>query len=87
VLISARGGGYDPGAPKHGMDHLVPELETVLDDPANLGPTVPTVTPELTMAPHVPAPAPLLPLHEASLTDAHAQTRGPATAIGGGRAA
>jgi FMN-dependent NADH-azoreductase len=39
------------------------------------------------MAPHVPALAPLLPLHEASLTDAHAQARGLATAIGGRQAA
>jgi FMN-dependent NADH-azoreductase len=79
---SARGG-YGPGVPKHGMDHLVPALETVLGEPANLGLTVTTVTPELTMAPHVLAPAPLLPLHEASLTDAHAQARGLARVIGG----
>ena len=47
VLISARGG-YGSGASKHGMDHLVPALESVLGDPANLYLTVTTVTPELT---------------------------------------
>ncbi|MDX2939615.1 hypothetical protein [Streptomyces ipomoeae] len=45
------------------------------------------MTPELTMAPHVPMLAPLLPLHEASLTDAHAQARSLATTIGGRQAA
>lgn len=39
------------------------------------------------MAPHVPALAPLLPLHEASLTDAHAQACSLARAIGGRPAA
>lgn len=34
VLISARGGGYDPGAPKHGLDHVVPMLEAILVTPA-----------------------------------------------------
>jgi FMN-dependent NADH-azoreductase len=75
TVISARGGGYGTGAPKEGMDHLVPTLETVLGHPANLGLDVTVVLPELTMAPHVPMMAPLLPLHEASLTRAHDEAR------------
>ncbi|WP_075732210.1 FMN-dependent NADH-azoreductase [Streptomyces acidiscabies] len=75
TVISARGGGYGPGAPKHGMDHLVPTLETVLGHPTNLGLDVTIVLPELTMAPHVPMMAPLLPVHEASMTKAHDEAR------------
>ena len=75
TVISARGGGYGPGAPKEGMDHLVPTLETVLGHPANLGLDVTTVLPELTMAPYVPMMAPLLPMHEASMTKAHDEAR------------
>ncbi|MFD9316431.1 FMN-dependent NADH-azoreductase [Streptomyces sp. NPDC060053] len=75
VLISARGGGYGPGTPNEGKDFLVPSLESVLGDPAVLGLDVTTLTPELTMAPVAPALAHLLPLHEASLADAHEQAR------------
>ncbi|MFH9551983.1 FMN-dependent NADH-azoreductase [Streptomyces sp. NPDC017435] len=87
VLISARGGGYGPGAPKHGMDHLVPTLETVLGHPANLGLDLTTVLPELTMAPHVPMLAPLLPMYEASLTRAHDEARRLGSALTGRPAA
>jgi FMN-dependent NADH-azoreductase len=48
---------------------------SVLGHPANLGLDVTTVLPELTMAPYVPMMAPLLPLHEASLTKAHDEAR------------
>ncbi|NUW46851.1 FMN-dependent NADH-azoreductase [Nonomuraea rhodomycinica] len=75
VLISARGGGYGPGAPKHGLDYVVPALEAVLGHDDLLGLDVTTVTPELTMAPHAPVLAPLLPLHEASMANAHARVR------------
>jgi FMN-dependent NADH-azoreductase len=81
VVISARGGGYGPGAPKEGLDHVVPTLEAVLGRDDLLGLDVTTVIPELTMAPHVPAPAALLPLHEASLADAHEQIRRLNTAV------
>ncbi|MFD7405251.1 FMN-dependent NADH-azoreductase [Streptomyces sp. NPDC059866] len=74
VLISARGG-YGPGTPNHGKDFLVPALESVLGDPAYLGLDVTTLTPELTKAPVVPALAHLIPVHEASLADAHEQAR------------
>ncbi|MCP2342190.1 FMN-dependent NADH-azoreductase [Actinomadura rupiterrae] len=81
VLISTRGGGYGPGTPKHGLDFVVPALEAVLGHEALLGLDVTTVTPELTMAPHIPVLAPLLPLHEASMTEAHQRVRGLATSI------
>ncbi|NEB03397.1 NAD(P)H-dependent oxidoreductase [Streptomyces sp. SID13726] len=82
VLISARGGGYGPGTPNHGKDHLVPALETILGDPHTLGLALTTVTPELTLAPHKPALAALIPLHEASLAGAHEQAGRLAESIG-----
>ena len=81
VLISARGGGYGPGAPNHGLDYVVPVLETVLGREELLGLDVTTVTPELTMAPHTPALAELLPKHEQSMAAAHEMARRLATDI------
>jgi FMN-dependent NADH-azoreductase len=76
LVISARGGGYGPGAPNHGMDHLVPALETALGHPqGGLGLDLTVITPELTHALIVPAFAELLPLHQASLADSHEQAR------------
>ncbi|MGW1887963.1 FMN-dependent NADH-azoreductase [Streptomyces sp. NPDC001970] len=75
VVISARGGGYGPGTPNHGKDFLVPTLESILGDPAYLGLDVTTLAPELTKAPVVPALAHLIPVHEASLANAHEQAR------------
>ncbi|MGW6425056.1 FMN-dependent NADH-azoreductase [Nocardia sp. NPDC055053] len=82
VLISARGGGYGPGTPKHGLDYVVPALEAVLGRDDLLGLDITTVTPELTMAPHAPALASLLPVYEASLADAHNRARRLAETIG-----
>ncbi|MQY19774.1 FMN-dependent NADH-azoreductase [Nocardia macrotermitis] len=88
VVISARGGGYGPGAPKHGLDYVVSTLEAVLGRQDMLGLDVTTVVPELTMAPHVPAMAALLPVHEASMTSAHRRARElAATIVEGTRAA
>lgn len=87
VLISARGGGYGPGTPNEGLDYVVPTLEAVLGHDNLLGLDVTTVIPELTMAPVAPAMAPLLPLHEASMTAAHGKARALATAFGTARAA
>ncbi|MFI9611025.1 FMN-dependent NADH-azoreductase [Streptomyces sp. NPDC052023] len=75
VLISARGGGYGPGTPNHGKDFLVPALESVLSDTAYLGLEITTLTADLTKAPVVPALAHLIPVHEASLANAHEQAR------------
>jgi FMN-dependent NADH-azoreductase len=75
LVVSARGGGFGPGAPNHGMDHVVPALETALGHPQGLGLAVSVITPELTLAPVVPAFSEFLPLHRASLTDSHQQAR------------
>ncbi|WP_439677421.1 hypothetical protein [Embleya sp. MST-111070] len=78
MVISARGGGYGPGAPKHGLDCVVPTLESVLgheDMPGLDVTTVIPVIPELTMVPHAPALTVLLPKHEASMAGAHHQAR------------
>ncbi|WP_030751968.1 hypothetical protein [Streptomyces sp. NRRL F-5135] len=44
-------------------------------------------TPELTMAPHVPMLAPLLPMHEASMTKSHDEARRLGSALTGRPAA
>lgn len=75
VVISARGGGYGPGAPKHGLDYVVPSLEAMLGREDMLGLDVTTVIPELTMAPHAPGMAALLPKYEASMVSAHHRAR------------
>ncbi|MFJ4654058.1 FMN-dependent NADH-azoreductase [Nocardia sp. NPDC088792] len=75
VVISARGGGYGPGAPNEGRDHLIPTLETILGWSHTLGLDVTSVIPELTMVPDIPAMADLIPLHEKSLAAAHEQAR------------
>jgi FMN-dependent NADH-azoreductase len=76
LVISARGGGYGPGAPNHGMDHLVPALETAMGHPQlGLGLDLSVLTPELTHALIVPAFAEFLPLHQASMADSREQAR------------
>ncbi|AXK31356.1 FMN-dependent NADH-azoreductase [Streptomyces armeniacus] len=87
VVISARGGSYAPGAPRHGFDYVVPVLDALLGHEDMFGLDVTTVIPELTMAPHVTALATLLPKHEASMADAHERARELAATIGGGTAA
>nr|WP_319178716.1 hypothetical protein [Streptomyces sp. ID05-47C] len=64
-----------PQRPNEGRDHLAPTLETILGRSHTLGLDVTSVTPELTMAPAVPAMAALVPVHEASLATAHDQAR------------
>jgi FMN-dependent NADH-azoreductase len=81
VVISARGGSYGPGAPRHGFDYVVPVLEALLGHEDMLGLDVTTVIPELTMAPHAPALAALLPKHEASMANAHDRARALAATV------
>ncbi|RZQ61424.1 FMN-dependent NADH-azoreductase [Amycolatopsis suaedae] len=75
VLISARGGSYAPGAPNHGFDYVVPTTEAVLGREELLGLDVATVIPELTLAPHTPSLAELLPKHKESMAEAHDRAR------------
>ncbi len=83
VLISARGGSYSPGAPNHGFDYVVPALEAVLGREELLGLDVTSVTPELTLSPGDPAMAKLVPMHEASMSEAHRRARELAARIAG----
>ncbi|AWW41672.1 FMN-dependent NADH-azoreductase [Streptomyces cadmiisoli] len=83
VVVSARGGGYGPGAPQHGKDFLIPALETILGDPGLMALDVRPITPELTYAPTVPSLRHLLPQHRLSLEEAHAQARRQAVEIAG----
>ncbi|WP_305788163.1 FMN-dependent NADH-azoreductase [Symbioplanes lichenis] len=73
VVVSSRGGDYHPGSPNHGRDHLVPHLETILGQ--ELGLDLDFVVPSFGLAPVVPMMAGLVPLHEASVTEAHEQAR------------
>ena len=70
-VLSARGGGYGPGAPQHGKDHLVPALRTILSDTVLFGLDVHFITPELTFAPTVDQLRPLRHLLEESLAESH----------------
>ncbi|WP_024804166.1 hypothetical protein [Nocardia sp. BMG51109] len=67
-------------------DH-VPTLEALLGREDMLGLDVTTVIPELTMVPHAPALAALLPRHEASMAGAHHRARELAATIAGGTTA
>ncbi|MDX3853252.1 FMN-dependent NADH-azoreductase [Streptomyces sp. AK02-01A] len=75
VVVSARGGGYGPGAPHHGKDFVVPALEVILGDPALMALDVRAITPELTYAPVMEPLRHLVPLHVSSLENAHALAR------------
>ncbi|MEU6995493.1 NAD(P)H-dependent oxidoreductase [Streptomyces sp. NPDC046465] len=69
VAVTSRGGGYGPGTPHEGHDHVVPYLTTVLG--GSLGLDLEFVVPELTMAHRSPAMAALRPKADASLAQAH----------------
>jgi FMN-dependent NADH-azoreductase len=73
VVVSARGGGYSPGAPNHGKDLALPWLDLILGEA--LGLDVRFIAPELTLAPTVPAMESLIPLYEQSLRLAIEQAR------------
>lgn len=75
TIVSARGGGYGPGAPQHGKDFLVPTLTAILGDPALMALEVRAITPELTYAKVMEPLRALLPQHEASLAESHRLAR------------
>ena len=70
VVVSSRGGSYDPGSPTDGWDHAVPVLKLILG--TALGMTVEVITASLTLAETVTALAPELPRSRAELAAAHA---------------
>ena len=73
VVVSARGGGYGSGAPNHDKDFVLPWLRLILGE--TLGLDVRFITPELTLAPTVPAMESLIPLYEDSLAAAQDRAR------------
>ncbi|MFI9808550.1 FMN-dependent NADH-azoreductase [Streptomyces sp. NPDC052301] len=64
TVVASRGGSYAPGTPREGYEYVQNYLAAVLGDA--LGLDVDFIVPELTMAPHNPAMAELVPLYEAS---------------------
>ena len=64
TVVASRGGSYAPGTPREGYEFVQNYLEAVLED--TLGLDLDFIVPELTMAPHNPAMAELVPLYEAS---------------------
>jgi FMN-dependent NADH-azoreductase len=71
VIVASRGGSYEPGTPRDGMEFVKNYLAGALS--TSLGVTPEFVTIELTLAHSVPAMADLIPLAEASREDALAQ--------------
>ncbi|MFJ8811969.1 FMN-dependent NADH-azoreductase [Amycolatopsis thermoflava] len=67
IVLASRGGGYGPGTPREGWDHAEPWLPHGLSL-TGLEPRV--IAAELTLAPHNPAMADLIPLFEQSLATA-----------------
>jgi FMN-dependent NADH-azoreductase len=67
IVITSRGGGYGPDAPKFGWDHVTPWLPHILSA-TGLEPRF--ITAELTLAPVMPAMAELIPMAEKSLATA-----------------
>ncbi|MFK0214125.1 FMN-dependent NADH-azoreductase [Streptomyces sp. NPDC090298] len=68
VVVASRGGSYREGTPQYGNDYVESYLRLTLGD--MFGMDVDFIAPELTLAPYVPAMAELVPLFEASRTDA-----------------
>lgn len=64
ALISSSGAAYGPGSPSEGWDKGVPALELVLG--SSLGMAVSSIACELTLAPRIPAMAPLRERSEAN---------------------
>jgi FMN-dependent NADH-azoreductase len=70
VVVEARGGGYAPGTPREGWDHVTPYMTHILGDLWGLDLAVARA--ELTLADVNPAMADLRELAAQQLTDAHA---------------
>lgn len=71
IFTFARGGGYQPGTPKHGWDHSTAYLERIFGDV--LGMKIRTAAAELTLASVTPGMEELIDLSKVSETEAHAQ--------------
>lgn len=72
-LITARGGGYGPGSPRHGWDHGTDWLRRIFGDV--LGLEVQLIESELTFAPITPGMENLREMASTSLDNAHRSAR------------
>ncbi|MFK4089645.1 FMN-dependent NADH-azoreductase [Kribbella sp. NPDC020789] len=71
ILTLARGGGYQPGTPKHGWDHATGYLERIFGDV--FGMKLRIAAAELTLAPVTPGMEELIDLSKVSESEAHAK--------------
>jgi FMN-dependent NADH-azoreductase len=69
IVVVTRGGGYRPGAPRHGWDHATPWVEHVLDA---LGVSPELLVVEMTLSTQNPALAEFKPVFERELAEAEA---------------
>ncbi|GAA1702766.1 NAD(P)H-dependent oxidoreductase [Kribbella yunnanensis] len=69
IFTLARGGGYQPGSPKHGWDHATAYLERIFGDVFKMN--VRIAAAELTLAPVTPGMESLIDLSKASEAEAH----------------
>ena len=79
VIVASRGGSYEPGTPREGMEFVKNYLAAVFS--AHLGVTPEFITIELTLADTVPAMAELKPLAAASRAAALADAEAKATEL------
>jgi FMN-dependent NADH-azoreductase len=79
TVVASRGGSYGPGTPREGFEYVQNFLGAALG--VGLGMEVDFIVPELTMAPHNPAMAELVPLFEASRDRALAEAGTKAKAL------
>lgn len=69
IFTLARGGGYQPGTPKHGWDHATGYLERIFGDVFGL--KIRIAAAELTLAPVTPGMEELIDLSKVSESEAH----------------
>ncbi|NUP48419.1 MAG: FMN-dependent NADH-azoreductase [Catenulispora sp.] len=81
VIVASRGGSYEPGTPREGMEYVKNYLAAVFS--AHLGVTPEFITIQLTLAHSVPAMAELKPLAEASRAEALAAADAKARELAG----
>lgn len=79
TVVASRGGSYEPGTPREGMEYVRNYLDGVLTE--MFGAEVDFIVPELTLASSVPAMAELIPLAEASYARALAAAEAKAKAL------
>jgi FMN-dependent NADH-azoreductase len=73
TVVASRGGSYAPGTPREPFEFVQNYLRIVLGEA--LGMDVDFIVPELTLAPHNPQMAELIPLFEASRERVHREAR------------